>query len=133
MLVACCEGGVALASRKTAAAAPSSIGSPSGVPAKIQQVVGYSLQHITIYSRLQVTGYRLQITGYGLQVTGYRLQQVHTKIQQIARQLCLKCPNQVERTVMLKIDNCASSEQCTIDLTSLYCSKPGLQKLFRAL
>ena len=69
MLVACCEGGVALASRKTAAAAPSSIGSPSGVPAKIQQVVGYSLQHITGYSRLQVTGYRLRVTGYRLQVT----------------------------------------------------------------
>ena len=94
----------------------------------------YSRLLVTVYSTLQVTaGYRLQVTGYGLQVTGYRLQQVHTKIQQIARQLCLKCPNQVERTVMLKIDNCASSEQCTIDLTSLYCSKPGLQKLFRAL
>jgi len=53
---------MALASRKTAAAAPSSIGSPSGVPAKIQQVVGCILE--------QVTGYRLQVTsGYKLQIT----------------------------------------------------------------
>ena len=64
MLVACCEDGLALASRKTAAAAPSSIGSPSGVPAEIQQVVGHSLHQLTGYSRLQVTVYRLQVTGY---------------------------------------------------------------------
>ena len=93
MLVACCEGGLALASRKTAAAAPSSIGSPSGVPAEIRQVVEYSVHHITDYSRLQVTGYRLQVTGYRLQVADYRLQQV-------ASHMCLESLKQVERMVM---------------------------------
>jgi len=58
---------MALASRKTAAAAPSSIESPSGVPAKIQQVVGCILEQVTGY-RLQVTsGYKLQIDTAGCQ------------------------------------------------------------------
>ena len=79
--MACCEGGLALASRKTAAAAPSSIGSPSGVPAEIRQVVEYSVHHITDYSRLQVTGYRLQATGYRLQITGYMLRVTGYRLQ----------------------------------------------------